>query len=182
MAKLPLHPLILIPAYLLLACVATIPMLGGQHYALGVTGALGLQVAWAIQALAFASKEHVGDGRIARITQLATARFVVLTLLVCLAVVALYYGYLNWGPTSETSVTAILKALSSICEGLAVVLFFAVLWISAAGICDAEESGKAPAHRVVGTFLLLVYVVIGAPFIFTRLKRLAHQPEDRVAA
>ena len=187
MARLPLHPLILIPAYLVLACIATFPMVGAQHYAvistaIGVSGTLGLQVTWAVQAIIFVSRLHLGDDHGDSGTLLTAAKFTVFALLLCLAIVASYYGYLQWQLPSSTRMIPILKVISSICEVLAVLLFFSVFWISAAVICNAEEGGKVPAHRVVGTFLLLIYLVIGAPFIFARLKRLVHPPSDPVAA
>jgi len=177
-AKLPLHPFIFVPAYLLLVCLATFPMIAAQHYALiwaavGVVGALGLQVVWALRALVFVSKKHTDDGRASRLIRLTTAKLGVFALVICLAIVTLYQGYLRWHVSSMASIAVALKLLSSVCEGLAVVLFFSTFWISAAGICNVEEGGKAPAHRVVGTFLLLVYLFVGAPFIFARLKRLA---------
>ena len=176
-----MNPLVFILAYLLLAGLAVFPELVGQNYpllwaALGSCGALMLQSVWTIQALAFSSKLLTGKQQAKYMT---VARVVVLVLLLCVGFVALYNGHLKAHLAVGAPLATVVKVISSVCEGGAVVLFFSMFWIAARGICEVEEKGKGkgkvPAHRVVGTFLLFVYLVIGAPFIFGRLKKLSAQ-------
>jgi hypothetical protein len=55
---------------------------------------------------------------------------------------------------------------------MAAVSFLVCLWVIARALCVAEARQPVPAHYIVGTFLLLFYLVIGAPFISRRLKAL----------
>ncbi len=55
------------------------------------------------------------------------------------------------------------------------ILFFGFFWVPARAVCEAEAGRKVPLHSVVGTFLLFVYIVIGAPFIYRRLKDIGNK-------
>jgi hypothetical protein len=61
--------------------------------------------------------------------------------------------------------------------------FFWTSWPVAAALCNAEDGGETRAIRIIGTFLLCLYLIIGAPFIYKRLKTLLlASPKQRLAS
>ena len=50
--------------------------------------------------------------------------------------------------------------------------YFVCLWLAATALSHAEARGKAASGATLGTFLLIVYWVIGVWFVRSRLKRL----------
>ncbi len=55
---------------------------------------------------------------------------------------------------------------------LIVIPYFGCFWLSAAALARAEGRGKAASSATLGTFLLIVYWVIGVWFLQPRLRRL----------
>ena len=179
MGKLPLRPLFFLPAYLLTGFVSAYPVLMDIQFAefwsllLGLSAA-ALQFTWTYRALAFASKrlQHLRHS-VSDSQPLRTALRILLMLIAFFAGIALYKGYLQaavFGGTLLDQPIAWFLAFG------AAILFFGIFWIPARALCEAEMGRKVPAHSVVGTFLLFVYIVIGAPFIYRRLKHLRDQP------
>jgi len=61
-----------------------------------------------------------------------------------------------------------------------VLAFFWTFWSAASALCNAEDRGEPPAIRIVGTFLLCLYLIIGAPFIYKRLKALQLKTKQQI--
>lgn len=179
MKKLPLHPVVFIILYLLLACVAVFPTSTGSTWSFysaigGTAAALGLQILWSFQALSAASSS-APDAAGARIW-LVRARYGVLLLVLCLGLLAANELVQANGASLPAPLVSVSGALSSVCGSLGAVSFFGIFFAVARGICDAERARSMSKVGAVATFFLLVYMVIGAPFIYGRLKKLSGQP------
>jgi len=178
MSKLPMHPVVFIVIYLLLAIVTVLPLLsavssGTLLSAAAVCGALALQIFWVVQAVRFAGKIRMKDRATTRgLRQIKTVDVVVIIAFLCILFDVIYRFYINEHLVEGTWLALILDGIYGICEGLPAILIFSVFWIAAKGLCEAEQEGHVPWHQVVGTFLLFLYLVIGAPFIYHRLKKL----------
>jgi hypothetical protein len=170
MTKLPLRPVLFIPAYFLALATVMIPALLGQTFtmvwmAVAVSLALILQLWWTYRAAAFATQ----------ITGEPGSRTIIkyLLLVICIgAVYAAIFPSFVKPHLVGTPFEAYLGVESPVMGLVVCLVFLAIFWIAARAVCEAEGKGKVPAHSVVGTFLLFFYIVIGAPFIYGRLKRL----------
>ena len=173
MTKLPLRPILFIPAYFLSLAIIGLPLLFQMEFtvywaAAAVLFALILQLWWTYQALAFAC-QFVGERSGLR-TQ-TTVKCLLFLLILFAVYAAIFPSYIR--PHLSGTPFEISLGMNSPILGLAVcIAFLAVFWLSARIVCEAEEKRKVPAHGVVGTFLLFFYIIIGAPFIYGRLKRL----------
>ena len=175
MEKLPLRPLFFVPAYLFLSLMSVYPVLLDIEFAefwsllLGL-GAFALQFTWTYRALAFVSTRlHYPRHGVSDSQPLWTARRILLMLTAFIAGVVLYKGYLQSAVFSGTLLDEPVEWFLAIGTTS---LFFGFFWIPARAVCEAEAGRKVPAHSVLGTFLLFIYIVIGAPFIYRRLKTL----------
>jgi hypothetical protein len=169
MAKLPLRPILFIFLYL---GSLVVPFYLAQHNvthtvnlaALGVAFALLLQLVWTHQAATFISKvSHTGTAASAWTRGLLGLFGLVVVY------VLLYDNYIK-PAISGTVIAPFLDRESPILGALFIVPVLIGFWLTARAVCDAEEKGHVPAHSVVGTFLLFFYLIIGAPFIYRRLK------------
>ena len=89
---------------------------------------------------------------------------------VCIPILALSSNVLDGG--------AMENVFAVITVGLATV-YFASLWLASAALVASEDrKPKVAAHRVVGTFLLMVYWMIGAWVMQRRLRTM----RDTIAA
>ena len=174
MEKLPLRPLLFVPAYLLLNVMSVFPTLLGLELAafwavLFGLGCFALHFRWTFRALAFASERLRSVQHGAGVpAPLRTARRFLLMMIFFFGSAILYKTYLQ-PAVSETPFAELLEMPLVL---LVAFLFFGIFWISARAVCDAEAGKRVPAHSVVGTFLLFIYIVIGAPFIYRRLKKM----------
>ena len=175
MEKLPLRPLVFVPAYLLLWAVSAIlaaPGLGisGIWAAVLSMAVVALHFTWMVRAVAYASKRRLSMGLSSDVSKPSATvlRFLLMTVLI-LGVSAPYKAYLEpvvgEGSALDTTVETAL-ALSG--------LYFLVgmFWISARTLCEAEMGRKAPIFSIVATAILFSFLLIGAPFIYRRLKEL----------
>jgi len=184
MGKLPLRPLFFVPAYLLLAAVSSLLGTSGLEISgfwpfLFGLGCFALHFAWTFRALAFVSKRLRSMRYSVDVSEpLPTARRFLLVLIVCFGGAVLYKTYLQPALFGGTPFD---KPLEMALAFATVFLFFGIFWISARALCEAEMGRKVPAHSIVGTFLLFIYIVIGAPFIYRRLKKLGEQSPDGIA-
>lgn len=176
MEKLPLRPLVFIPAYLLLLAVSAllkVPGLAtsGIWPALLSMAAVALHFAWMVRAVTYASKWRRSMGQTLSVSEPPTTvlRCLVMTFLI-LGVAVLYKAYLKpavgEGSPLDNTVEMALAAPG---------LYFLVgmFWISARTLCEAEMGRKAPTSSIVATSILFFYIFIGAPFIYRRLKNLS---------
>jgi len=179
MIRLPPRPSLFILAYISSFSVILIPGLLGSNVRINlvpfaVSLALGLQLWWTHQAITFVwkiTRDHETG------TLRAIAGYIFLMIGFCAVYVAVYPSYVESRLTG-TILESYLGVTSPIL-GLAVVLLFvAIFWIAAHVICEAEGREKLPAHSVVGTFLLFFYLVVGVPWIYGRLKRLAGRTDS----
>ena len=154
MRRLPLRPLVFIPIYIALGFfVPAYAVNTGGIDALSLAMAAIfvctlLHVTWIWRALAFAAGHDPtrGPRRLARARPLAPL-----------------------GPEWLAAVEPFLIFAM-------VVGFFMLAWCAARTVCDAEVESGAPSHAAIGTFLALLYLVIGAPFVYGRLRALGAGP------
>ncbi|MGF1632094.1 MAG: hypothetical protein ACFCUT_21675 [Kiloniellaceae bacterium] len=176
MEKLPLRPLVFVPVYLLLLAVSAllkVPGLGtsGIWAPLLSMAAVALHFTWMFRAVAYASKWRRSMGRSLGVSEPSATvlRFLLMTFL-CLGVAVLYKAYLKPAIGEESSLDRIVE--------MALVLptlYFVVgmFWISARTLCEAEMGRKASTFSIGSTAILFIYIFIGAPFIYRRLKDLS---------
>ncbi len=173
MTKLPLRPVLFIPAYFLSLAIMMVPALLGQKFtmywaAVAVLLALILQLWWTYRAVAFASQ--VTDER-GKHSPRTTVKYLLLLIGLSAVYAAIFPSYVK--PRLAGTPFESYLGVDSPILGLAVCLvFLAVFWTAARVVCEAEGKGKVPAHSVVGTFLLFFYIIIGAPFLYLRLRKL----------
>lgn len=175
MEKPPLRPLLFVPAYLLLTVIAT--LLGNPGLDISAfwsrlfgVGCLALHFRWTFRALSFVSMRPPFVQKGADVSDpLRTARRFLVMLILCFGGAVLYKAYLHPVMFGGMPLYEPLEMLLGLVTAF---LFFGIFWISARAVCEAEVGKRVPAHSVVGTFLLFIYIVIGAPFIYRRLKKL----------
>lgn len=178
MERLPLRPLLFVPAYLLLTAIGILLGAPGLDISIFWTALFGLgcfafHFRWTFRALAFVSKRPPVVQKGAGVSDpLRRARRFSVMMILGFGALILYGVYLQPVVGSETLFAELLEMPLLL---LVVFSFFGIFWISARAVCEAEAGKKVPAHSVVGTFLLFIYIVIGAPFIYRRLKKLGEQ-------
>ena len=161
MSGLPMRPLLFIPLYLALAFGPVFAVTAGSGPALVVgqiatVAALMLQLSWIWRASEFAAAtlpNRSGDSR---------SRFIPVAAGVLLVAAAICD---RLGPPAESAVFFLIAAT--------VLIALSTAWRAAQTLCYAEALRSAHAPAVLATFFLLVYLVVGAPFIYSRLKALA---------
>jgi len=175
MEKLPIRPLVFVPAYLLLVVVSAslaapgldIPGIWATLLGLAV---FALHFTWMFRAMAYASKwrRPMGLSRGVSDPPTTVLRFLLMMFL-CLGVGALYKAYLQPAITDGTSLDKTIELAIALPT-----LYFLVgmFWISARTLCEAEMGRQAPTFSIVSTSILFFYIFIGAPFIYRRLKKL----------
>jgi hypothetical protein len=176
MDKLPIRPLVFVPVYLLLFFVALFltapglqipgiwaPLLGLAVFALHFT--------WMFRATAYASKRRSSMGRSLGVQDPPTTvlRFLLMTLL-CLGLGELYEAYLQPALIEGTSLD---KAIQFAIVLPTLYFLVGMFWIAARALCEAEMGPKAPTSGIASTAILFFFILIGAPFIYRRLKNLS---------
>lgn len=132
--------------------------------------AFGLQVHWSYRALIYV----MATSGSAEIASSVGAMWISLVAGILLLALVVAYTLLLEAHIASSQVRFVLSRLIAPVLGfLGVGMLLRVFWIPAAALCDAEERGKSPVHSIVGIFLLFVYLMLGIPFIFKRLMRLA---------
>lgn len=175
MEKLPLRPLVFVPAYLLLAVVSAFLAAPGLDIPGVWVSLLGLAVfalhfTWMFRALAYASKRRISVGLNLGASDPATTvlRYLVLMLL-CFGIGALYKAFLQPANSAGSSLD---KTIEFAIALPALYFLAGIFWIPARALCEAEMGRKATTFSIVGTAILFFYIFIGAPFIYQRLKKL----------
>lgn len=173
--KLPLKPVYFIILYLLFATGPALYGFLGDNVVVFVLGVLFVAGAFGIQALWVYQSAVISDFSISRSTKSSVlpvyarrVRNLIFSGAMSIIFAVLTSLLRNAGTFFETISRIAPPALMLV----SVILFLGSLWIAAQAICQGEAETKAPSHSVVGTFLLFVYLLIGAPFIYSRLKRL----------
>lgn len=173
MEKLPLNPWAFIAAFIGLIMLSLLeettasPLV--REFAMYAPGlAFFLQLIWSWQAVRFISIVFPPAAKIRR-------RFELL-----LKIAAAGMGIIVIGSTFTEQLVAastreLLSASIMIFGMIVVAIVLAVFWNAAAALCMAEDGAETPSSRVVGTGFLFLYLVIGAPFIYRRLKALEFQ-------
>lgn len=171
MPTLVSKPLLFWVIYLGLAALSLYPTMYGMPYAsyLAIVGGIlsfGVQVYWTFSALRISSgADHGSNAYTKRATQAAIGG-AFLTL-----VVIIYKVFIVQGSLGDGSVNVAERLMIAV----AMLLWLSFFWFAARSLCSAEEQKKLPAIQVVGTFLLYVYLAIGAFFLSPRLKKLVRQ-------
>ncbi|MFN3668175.1 MAG: hypothetical protein ACK4VY_02630 [Brevundimonas sp.] len=81
-------------------------------------------------------------------------------------------------PAQFLTLPPVLEGVSEMLEGIAALSFFGALWLAAAALVTAEgHPVRYPTNRAVGTFLLLIYWIVGAWFVRPRVFALLQEPE-----
>lgn len=184
MPRLPPRPIFFIPFYLLLSIVAVYPKIAGATFApycaiIGTCGVVLLHLFWVFQAIAFVAGLSIPSRKISDQRRLVKPLSIIG---VCVVYAATFDLFLKPHLFAGTPVEEILRVVFVIAVIFAAIAFFAIFWIAARTICEAEEDRKVTAYNIVGTFLLVVYIVIGAPFIYARLQRLSEKAPRSAAA
>lgn len=177
MAKLPMRPIKFIVIYLLVSFFAIVSQKFGGAFGLYAGLILGLaagslHLAWTFQSLRFASTFSAPTGA-SETTQIRAAFRSSGFAAALTAFVVIYDKFLeSYIPSNIAQVFGVLIIFS------AFFFLLRVFWIAASTLCAAEQKETPDAHSVIGTFLLFFYLLIGAPFIFRRLRAIAepHQP------
>lgn len=172
MRRLPLHPALFIAAWLAIAAASMAAMLAGPPveeilYAPAVAALLLASVAWTWQAGRFAAGVLAARGRAQlgrRFDLAANILGAVAIMGSVLWVIALPQGLSTTGPTI---------ALLSVALPLLGMGAFALYGIASAALCAAERTVGGGSPHVLGTFIQFVYLVLGAPWLYRRLRRLA---------
>lgn len=173
MAQLPLRPILFVPLYLLsivpMAVFASASIPGAEYaYALGSGANFLLHWLWLFRTLRVASESSRGS---------KPFMMPVALLVAWIALLAWLAFYQDHADLLQERMKALQldrfgEVAGAIVVGVVVLTFFAFIWVTSRRLVEAEEKRKVPAHWVVGTFLLLFYIVIGAPFVYRRLKAL----------
>jgi len=176
MEKLPLRPLVFVPVYLLLLAVSAVlkvPELGisGIWAPLLSMAAVALHFTWMLRALAYASKWRRSMGRSPGVSEPLTAvlRFLLMTF-ICLGVIVLYKVYLKPAVGEESPLDRGVELALTLPT---IYFLVGMFWISARTLCEADMGRKASTFSIVSTAILFMYIFIGAPFIYRRLKNLS---------
>lgn len=184
MEKLPLRPLVFIPTYLVLFVASVLVSAPGLEVS-AIWGALlgltlfALHFTWMFRALAFASKRRgaMGGSRGAAEAPTTFLRFLVLMVL-CFGVGELYEAYLQPAITGGSSLDQAIEAVFAL---LTIYFLVGMHWMSACAVCEAEMGRKASTFSIVSTAILFFFILIGAPFIYQRLKKLNEPLSDGLA-
>jgi len=171
MRRLPLRPAIFIGAWLALFLASSAATFAGPPLSdllyMPVLGALLLlQVAWTWQAARFAAGVLAARGQPQR-----AKRFDMATNVLAGAVLAASIGMLVALPQGLSSPEPPL-ALLSLVVPVGALGSFALDLVAAAAICAAERVVGGGSPHVLGTFIQFVYVILAAPFLHRRLRRL----------
>jgi hypothetical protein len=167
-----LRPLLLIPAYILLALGpflgATVGTPAAMFVALAATlVCFLLHASWVTQAAAFAAAREPG-GAASRAALIRYLPYAALTF----AAGAIACDWVSHNFAGTAGATTFDSASMTLAMA-AVISFCAMNWTAAQALCSAEAGRPAPAHAVLGTFLQFVYLVVGSAFIYRRLQALA---------
>ena len=169
MSQLPIHPALFFALYivpLLLVPASQYPWVPFRELSLSIAvgGTLLVHLFWVFQTLTFVTSQS-GKNRLHQGLFFLSLLFLLGTYL------GLFAGVLKTNPLEGGS-GSLFGTKSPLVAGGFIGAFVAFLWVAARALCEAEERGRVSAHNVVGTFLQLFYVVVGAPFIYRRLKAL----------
>lgn len=172
MSKLPMHPVKFVVIYVLVSSLAMALQefggsLGSYMDLILVISAAALHLSWTLQSLQFVSSISKPSGT-AEVTAVQAAIRSIVFAGVLIVSVAVYDRFLkSHFPPIASQVIGILIIFS------AIYFLLRVFWIAASSLCSAEQKKVADAHTIIGTFLLFFYLLVGAPFIFRRLRAIA---------
>lgn len=172
MDKYPLKPWALIVVYVGLAMASSLaemlqtppPVRNLALYGPGL--ALLLQYIWSWQAVRFTSIAFKPATKFRK-------RFELLLKLAAMGAAIIVIGtFLNGGPVKSDAGDVRAAIITIVFGWVVIAVAFAALWNAAAALCMAEDGAETPPSRIVGTFLLFLVLVVGAPFIYRRLEAL----------
>jgi hypothetical protein len=124
-----------------------------------------LQLVWSWQAVRFISIIFPPAAKIRR-------RFELLLKLAAAGMGIIVVGSTFTEQLAAASSKELSSAIIMIFGMVVVAVVLAVFWNAAAALCMAEDGAETPPSRIVGTGFLFLYLVIGAPFLYRRLKAL----------
>jgi hypothetical protein len=170
--RLPMNPWLLIALIVSLLAVAAWSI-GGDHMgwlAPADFSAMALQLAWILQAGLYAFDK--ADQKLGTSAERARQRRLMFGALICLAIAApvLFIGFSFFANRETGTITGTAALPFGLAMLLGAASFFTFIFRVAKILCQAEE--KETGERIFVTCLLLCYLIIGAPFVFNRLKRL----------
>lgn len=162
-------PLLFVIIYLGFAALSVYPTIYGLPFSsyfaiVGAVLSFAIQIYWTFLAMRISSRARNDSNGYAKRATLAAAGGAILTL-----AVIVYKVFIVQGALGDGSIDIAERLLIA----LTMLLWFSFFWFAAQSLCSAEEQRKPPAIQTVGTFLLFVYLAIGAFFLSSRLKRLA---------
>lgn len=168
--QLPQRPVTFSAAYLLLTALMVEPTvlgLPGSLYVawIGFAAILSWHCLWAAQLAGTGRRRAEAPSQGPDLVR--TLAFVPPGLVVAGGVYGLFIQ-----PYTPAPIAAVLDAglvLVWICVGFS---FLALLWLSAQRFCATERERSAGSHGVFLTLVLALYVFIGAPILYPRVKRL----------
>lgn len=164
-------PLLFVCIYLILAILTASPTGYGLPYAItlaivGFIGAFAVHLYWVFLTLRLTTRARKDNSKYSKLAMRAGIGGT------SLAVVSTILRTFSAPHITDNSIA---NAAYTIMEMMAAFSLLSVFWFAARSLCDAEDQRKTPASKVVGTFLLYLYIVIGAFFISRRLKNLSYQ-------
>ncbi|MDQ0466996.1 hypothetical protein QO010_004793 [Caulobacter ginsengisoli] len=163
--QLPLRPVTFVVVYVLLTALSVEPTVMGWpwswYYAsAGLTAVMAWHCLWAAQLAQTAATPRRSD-LVRTLAFAAPGVFAVAVLL-----------NMNRDLYAPASMAAgVGQALTVVVAG-SVGAFFVLLWLSARRFCATEREKGGGSLGVFLTFVLALYVVIGAPVLYFRIKRL----------
>lgn len=174
-ASLPMNPWAFVPLYLFLGFSGFIlqglgSLLTAYLALAAVLSAFYLHIHWSLKSVRFAVAQSEED--VSTRDVISTSLRPLKNALVCASIpVALVLLYATLSTVMKQPFAPLYWQLLA---ALLILLSFAFLlrmfWLAATTFCEQETGTEVAAHSVLGTFLMFVYLVVGAPFLFARLK------------
>lgn len=169
--KLPMNPWLFIVSYIGLASVGALTSFQPMKWAmLASVLALGLHLAWIIQAGLYSGRrvqEKFGTSE-----KREKQQHLMIGALICAAMtfLVMILGFSFFADPESGAITGPEALPFALVMLFGFASVFTLIFQTATILCQAEE--KDTGERVFVTCLALFYLVIGAPFLFRRLKRL----------
>ena len=170
-SKLPMNPWFFIVLMVSLTAIGAWSIEQHMGWTAGAdAAALALQLAWIFQAGMFAF------GKADRIfgfnEKLAKQKRLMIGALICLVIAFLVtiLGFSLFADPKSGTITGTSALVFGPTMLLVFASFFTLIFQAARILCHAEE--KNTGERIFVTCLLFLYLIIGAPFLFRRLKQL----------
>jgi hypothetical protein len=177
--KLPPNPWLFVLAYFTSAVASILAQTAYFSFSaylafLFIVAAFLFHIVWTVAALDFISvanarekgKVREGYADLAYKGRLAAGYGIALTV----GVFVVNFALKSVFGTEQSQALAIPQALLSI---LAIFFLARFFWIAGYALSQAEIGENPPFYAKLGAFLMFVYLFVGAPFIFYRLKAIA---------